>query len=98
MATQYTDAFKQETLRYIQDNPQKTKKQIADELGIAHGTLKGWCTVFKERGALTQPLSATPTAKELEQQNKKLKRELAQAHQEIDILKKFGVYLAKLQK
>ena len=63
MVTQYTDAFKQETLRYRQDNPQKTRKQIADELGISHGTLKGWCSTFKERGLLSQPLSIPPTAK-----------------------------------
>lgn len=98
MATQYTDAFKQETLRYMQDNPQKTRKQISDELGIAHGTLKGWCASFKESGLLNQPLSSPPTAKELEQQIKRLKRELEQAHQDIDILKKFGVYMAKQQK
>ena len=98
MAMQYTDAFKQETLRYIQDHPHKTRKQIADELGIAHGTLKGWCSVFKEKGALVQPLSHPPTTKELEQQLKKLKKELELAHQDIDILKKFGVTMAKLQK
>jgi len=85
-------------LRYIQDHPQKAKKQIADELGIAHGTLKGWCSTFKESGLLTQPLSNPPTSKELEQQIKKLKKELELAHQDIDILKKFGVYMAKLQK
>jgi transposase-like protein len=98
MATQYTDTFKQETLRYIQDNPHKTRQQIADELGIAYGTLKGWCSTYKETGVLSQTLSTPPTTKELEQQIKKLKRQLELAHQDIDILKKFGVYMAKLQK
>lgn len=98
MATQYSDTFKQETLRYIQDNPQKSRKEIAIELGISYGTLKDWCARARESGVVFKQLSNPPTIKELEQENRRLKRELEMAHKDNEILKKFGVYMAKLQK
>jgi transposase-like protein len=98
MATQYSDTFKQDTLRYIQDNPQKSRKDIAAELGISYGTSKDWCARARESDVVFQQMSNPPTLKELEQENRRLKRELEMAHKDNEILKKFGVYMAKLQK
>lgn len=81
----YTSEFKQEAVR-LQENSGKSVYQVETELGISHGLLNKWKRQLRQQGAIAFPGQGrlTPDQEEIRQ----LKRELAVAQQERDILKK----------
>lgn len=88
----YTPEFRAEAVKMVQEQGIK-QEEAAKRLGIPKGTLAGWL-------AATKPsmIPATPgsrTAAELEVENSKLRKELAEARMERDILKKATAYFAK---
>jgi transposase-like protein len=95
MSKHYSTQIKQETVHYVNTHPERSIKSIATELDISYSALKSWCREAR--------LSADPATKiirttvELERENKRLNKALMMKEKEIDILKKFSVYLAKLQ-
>ena len=60
--------------------------QIARELGISDSAIHGWRKEWAERGKEAFPGKGHQTA--LEEENRRLKRELERVQQERDILKK----------
>jgi transposase-like protein len=96
MSRHYTESYKRESVHYGLSHPEKSKPEIAKELGIPYGTFKEWFRGINLAEYVSQ--TAIPkTAKELEQENKKLKRELELKGKEVELLKKFNVYLARMQ-
>ncbi len=81
----FTTEFKLEAVRLAQTSG-KSVSQVARDLGIADSTLFHWCKQLAEKGAEAFPGSGHQTA--LEEENRRLKRELDQVRQERDILKK----------
>lgn len=93
--TIYTSEFKREAVKLAQSSG-KPISQIAAEMGIKANTLYNWVYISMKK---QKPLSkakqpATHRYKELEQENKRLQKELKRAKMERDILKKAAAYFA----
>ncbi len=80
----YTQEFKREAVRLAQTSG-KPIAQIARELGISDASIHQWRKELAEHGAEAFPGSGHQTA--LEEENRRLKRELERTRQERDILK-----------
>src|SRR5690348_18354185 len=81
----YTKEFKQQAIQLFETSG-KSKTRIARDLGISDSALSKWCKEFGERGEEAFPGKGHQTA--IEEENKKLKREMEILRQERDILKK----------
>ena len=81
----YTKEFKEEAVRLAQTSG-KPIAQIARELGISDSAIHGWRKELAEHGEEAFPGKGHQTA--LEEENRRLKRELERIQQERDILKK----------
>jgi transposase len=81
----YTAEFKREAVRLAQTSG-KPIAQVARELGISDTSIHQWRKELTEHGPEAFPGSGHQTA--LEEENRRLKRELERTRQERDILKK----------
>ena len=81
----FTTEFKRETVRLVETSG-KGLTQVARELGIADSMLSHWCQQLREKGIEAFPGSGHQTP--LEEENRRLKRELERVQQERDIVKK----------
>lgn len=81
----YTKEFKQEAVRLV-ENSGKSMSQVARDLGVADSTLYHWYQQLSQQGEQAFPGSGHQTA--LEEENRRLRRELEVTKQERDILKK----------
>ena len=89
---QYTKEFKLEVVRasYETDTSQA---EFAHDMGIGRSTLTNWRAAFKGSGKDAFPGSGRQTPDDAEMT--RLKRELRQARQERDILKKALAFFAQ---
>jgi transposase len=81
----YTKEFKEEAVKLVQRSG-KPAAQVARELGVSDSALYLWQKQLVEKGPDTFPGTGHQSA--LEEENRRLKRELEIARQERDILKK----------
>jgi transposase len=81
----YTKEFKQQAVTLFQTSG-KSKTQIARDLGISDSALSKWCKEFENQGQEAFPGKGRQTA--IEEEMKRLKREVEILRQERDILKK----------
>ena len=81
----YTREFKEEAVRLAQSSG-KAITQVARELGISDTSIHQWRKELAQHGKEAFPGSGHQTA--LEEENRRLKRELERVQQERDILKK----------
>ncbi len=81
----YAREFKQEAVRLAQTSG-KPIAQVARELGISDTSIHQWRKELAEHGQEAFPGSGHQT--KLEEENRRLKRELERVQQERDILKK----------
>src|ERR1700676_4113420 len=81
----YTQEFKREAVRLAQSSG-KPIALVALELGISDSSIHQWRKELADHGAEAFPGSGHQTA--LEEENRRLKRELERTRQERDILKK----------
>lgn len=83
----YDEEFKRDAVE-LSNRPDKKVKDVADNLGVPYGTLVRWRKEYKEKGDLAFPghgkQKLTPEQKEIQ----RLKKELKDAKEERDILKK----------
>ena len=85
----YTEEFKRDAVRLVETSG-KSKTQIARDLGISDRALYRW---LKEYGQTQEPSTNANgqsgfNLKDLEAENKRLRREVEVLRQERDILKK----------
>lgn len=87
MARTYTDEFKRDAVRYTQEHKELTNHEAAENLGVPYHTLYGWIKeehrrnrpeAYDEKGNLT----------DLEKENLRLQRDLRDAKDALEILKK----------
>ena len=90
---QYTKEFKEEAVR-MAINEDIPHIEAARRLGIPKETLYGWIKKYKDTGAVTGNVKPYQSGN-LEAENARLRRELAEAKMERDILKKATAYFAK---
>ena len=88
--TKYTLEFKQSSAK-LAATSDKPISQIAEELGINKNTLHGWVAKYYPKAAGVQRIAVSA---DLEAEVKQLRKELARAKQERDILKKATAYFA----
>src|SRR5438105_2246874 len=80
----YSEEFRAEAVKLVLE-PGQTLLSAAQRLGIPKGTLTNWVLKAKEPGAVTAPGGVSVA--ELAAENARLRKELAQAKLERDILK-----------
>ena len=91
----YTREFKEEAVRLAQTSG-KSIAQIARELGISDSAIHGWRKELTEHGQDAFPGKGHQS--ELEEENRRLKRDLERVQQERDILKKaVGIFSRELK-
>ena len=88
----YTREFKTEALKLVLEDG-RTVTDVAESLGIDRSLLQRWKSEFKDDGAVAFP--GEGRRKPEDEEMARLKRELAKARQERDILKKALAYFAK---
>ena len=84
----YTAEFKSQAVALVSE-AKRPAAEVARELGVKPNTLYTWLSKSQ------QASSVSPASAELAAEVKRLQRELAQAKQERDILKKAAAYFAK---
>lgn len=89
----YTKEFKEETVRMV-NNEKITQIEAARRLQISKETLHGWLKKYRALGTVADKQKGYE-ASGLEAENAQLRRELAEARMERDILKKATAYLQK---
>ena len=88
----YTREFKLEAIRLL-EKADRPVTDIARQLGVRRSLLYSWRETLTEKGEASFPGSGRK--RDYEQENIRLKRELALVKEERDILKKAAVYFAK---
>ena len=83
--------FKLEAVRQVVVHG-RSVSEVADSLGVNRNMLTRWKSQFLAEGVLAFPGHGKQN--ELEEENRRLRRELAIARQERDILKKAAAYFA----
>lgn len=76
----------------------KSRRIVADELGIGMSTLSKWVKQYHrtpDAAQTSSPLTDLTTQQSLEQENRRLKRELEIVRQEREILKAATKFFAK---
>ena len=94
----YTQEFKDSAIQ-LALNSEKSAMSIAKDLGMSDKTLYVWLSDYRKKNFLL-PKTHTPSAKSsskesLEEENRRLRKELALVKQEREILKKATAYFAK---
>ena len=92
----YTQEFKDSAIQ-LALNSEKSVLKIALDLGVHEKTLYGWLHKYKKINNLEIPrTSKNKTSSEsLEEENRRLRKELASVKKDKEILKKAAAYFAK---
>jgi len=88
----YTPEFRAEAVKLVTEQG-LSQQAAADRLAIPKGTLANWMAASKDSNHLSAP--GARSAAELEKENARLRKELAEARLERDILKKATAYFAR---
>ena len=88
MARSYTPEFRKDALRYLKEHKELTQHQVADNLGVPYHTLYGWLKDSRRKERAEAYDEKTGNLSELEKENLRLQRELRDAKDAIEILKK----------
>ena len=89
----YSQEFKESTVKFCIDNSDRSISSIARDLGLNKGTLALWVNEYKQMHNINP--SNDFKKETLEEENKRLRKELALVKQEREILKKAAAYFAK---
>ena len=84
----YTNDFKRDALRYIQEHPEMKIKDIADYLGVPAGTLYDWNKKMHRSYILGEDVPANSPMTAEEKELARLKRENRDLKDALEILKK----------
>ena len=84
----YTKEFKQDAINYVESHPAMTMETAANYLNMPKETLYGWVKAYRrqQRAGSNEPLTGPMTDEEKE--IARLKRELRDAQDAVEILKK----------
>jgi transposase len=93
----YAKEFKDSAIQ-LALNSEKSVIKIAEELGVHEKTLYGWISRYKRDNNLESSVNKKINSKEkesLEEENRRLRKELANVKKDREILKKAAAYFAK---
>lgn len=92
MARVYSDEFREQAVRLVLES-KASLPEVARDLGVSHWTLRGWVNKHRKATGASSPARS----ESLEEENRRLRRELTVLRQEREILKKAAAYFAKEQ-
>ena len=90
--THYSDEFREEAVQLVLDS-KSSVMQISKDIGVNIWTLREWVKKHREKSRAISP----GKGETLEEENRRLKREINILRQERDLLKKAAAYFAKEQ-
>ena len=90
MGTQYTEEFKQEAVRLIEEGA--SVRRVAADLDVSEWTIRGW--LKKARGEDPKPRGKLT----VEEENRQLRAEIRRLKLEREILKKATAFFANHEK
>ena len=87
MGRKYSDEFKRDALQYMRDHPKMGKEEVARNLGVPYDTLYGW---YKRNRKVDRPDAYDENGRQTETEKEliRLRRELRDAKDALEILKK----------
>ena len=85
---QHTRQFKLDAINYRKEHPDLTQVECAKNLGIGVSTLAHWVSQFRENDSDIPVIGSGNYASEEEKEITRLKRELRDAQDALDVLKK----------
>jgi transposase len=102
-AKRYTRVFQESAVRLVEQSHDRPMSEVARDLDVNYDTLYGWVAkkAGKKRGgkAPRPGEKALPGQPEtLEEEVRRLRRELSEAREERDFLKKAAAFFAKMNK
>ena len=97
MAMQHDKQFKLDAIRYYQDHKDLGVRGCAENLGIGYSTLTKWLKDFRESGDIPVRGSGNYASDE-QKEIARLRRELRDAQDALDVLKKAINILGKRRK
>ena len=89
---QYSDEFRKDAVQLVIDS-KSSVMLISRDIGVNVWTLREWVKKHREKSGANPP----GKAETLEEENRRLKREVNILKQERDLLKKAAAYFAKEQ-
>jgi transposase len=87
----FTEEFKRNAARLVQNRGNRTVADVADDLGIAANQLHRWVKAFGTQ-AQAKP---EPSADDLVAENRRLRKQVERLEMERTILKKAAAFFAK---
>ena len=85
--TRYSEEFKQDAINLVK-NKGYSAQEVADKLGVSRQTIYKWVDGIRLH-------NKTSSMHDLEKENARLRKQLAQAEEEREILKKAAAFFAK---
>jgi len=92
----YAQEFKDSAIQLALNN-EKSILKLSEELGVHEKTLYGWVNRYKKAHNLEvkTPTRKKDSTESLEEENRRLRKELASVKKDREILKKAAAYFAK---
>ena len=88
----YSDELKREAVKMVNEQG-LSQEEVGNRLTIPKGTIANWVAASKSGREPSKP--GDPSVAELSAENRRLRKELAEARMEREILKKAAAYFAK---
>ena len=86
--TQYSKQFKEDAVRYRKDHPELTVQKAAENLGISESALKNWMKAARENEDSVPTRGTGNYSSDEAKEIARLKRELRDTKDTLEILKK----------
>jgi len=86
--TQYSKQFKEDAVRYRKDHPELTVQKAAENLGISESALKHWMKAARENEGSVPTRGTGNYSSDEAKEIARLKRELRDTKDALEILKK----------
>ena len=87
-STQHNKQFKLDALKYVNEHPDLTQEECCKNLGISLSTLARWQTQFRDNDGDIPSRGSGNYASDEQKEIARLKRELRDAQDALDVLKK----------
>lgn len=87
-STQHNKQFKLDALKYVNEHPDLTQEECCKNLGISLSTLARWQTQFRDNDGDIPTRGSGNYASDEQKEIARLKRELRDAQNALDVLKK----------